>query len=476
MQNAVLREISSLPSPRGLPLIGHALALDESRFHLVLEDWARELGEFYVFRIVRKPFVVVSNAEVIQKILRDRPQGFTRGARLHEILDEIGVSGVFTAEHERWTRQRKLVMAAFNATHVRAFHDPVMAITDRLLGVWQRAASEGRSVDALADLMRYTVDVTTTVAFGRDMNTLEQGEGELQQHLARFFATVNHRLRAPFPYWRYLPRARDRAFERSRAQVEQVVFEIIRNARTALEREPTRAASPSNLLEAMLVARDADDPKARLDDDEIYGNVLTLLLAGEDTTALTIAWMLYYMAKQPEVVERMRAELDTKLLRVGGMPETPEQVRELEYVGAVVQETLRLRGAAPLMFMEPMHDVVLGDLAVPAGTLIVVLTRAAANKDEHFSAPDRFEPERWLGRRADLPHHDARAAMPFGTGPRICPGRALALLECSMVAAMVVQHFDIALAEPERPVAERFDFTMRPDALNIRLSARRSPQ
>lgn len=471
MQNAVLREISSLPSPRGLPLLGNTLALDEDRFHLVLEDWARELGEFYVFRIMRKPFVVVSNAEVIQKILRDRPQGYTRGARLRDILDEIGASGVFSAEHERWTRQRKLVMAAFNATHVRAFHDPVTAITRRLLGVWQRAAAEGRSVDALAELMRYTVDVTTTVAFGRDMNTLEQGDGELQQHLARFFATVNHRLRAPFPYWRYLPLSRDRAFERSRATIEKVVFEIIRDAREALERDPARAAAPSNLLEAMLAAHDADDPKARLADDEIYGNVLTLLLAGEDTTALTMAWMLYYMAKQPEVVARMRAELDAKL-GDAVLPESPEDVRGLDYVAAVAQETLRLRGAAPLMFMEPMQDVTLGDVAVPANTLIVVLTRAAANKDAHFSEPERFEPERWLGTRADLPHHDARAAMPFGTGPRICPGRALALLECSMVAAMVVRHFDVALAEPERPVAERFDFTMRPDALNIRLTAR----
>lgn len=471
MQNAVLREIPSLPSPPALPLLGHAMALDEDTFHLVLEAWARELGEYYVFRIMSKPFLVVSNTEAIQRMLRERPDGFRRGARVREVIDEIGASGVFTAEGERWTRQRKLVMAAFNATHVRAFHDPVTAITERLLGVWRRAAEQGRPVDAIAELMRYTVDVTTKVAFGQDLNTLEQGEGELQQHLARFFATVNRRLRAPFPYWRYLKLPRDRAFERSRERVEQLVFAIIREARAEVEREPSRAASPRNLLEAMLAARDADDPKARLDDQEIYGNVLTLLLAGEDTTALTMAWMLYYMATQPEVARRMREEVDAEL-GDAPLPCSPEQVRRLEYVAAVAQETLRLKGAAPLMFIEPTQDAVIGDVAVPAGALVVTLTRAAANKDAHFSEPHRFDPTRWLADRRDATHHDARAAMPFGTGPRICPGRALALLECSMVAAMIVRHFDVGLADSARPVGERFDFTMRPDALLIRFTPR----
>lgn len=467
------RELSTLPGPRGLPLLGNILELDNERFHLVLEDWAKQFGDAYVFRILAKPVLVVTEAEAIQKLLRERPNGFRRGARVRQTIDEIGASGVFTAEGEQWTRQRKLVMAAFKSTQVRGFHDTVSHITLRLHKVWQAAAHEGRTIDAVAELMRYTVDVTTTVAFGQDMNTLEQGAGELQQHLARFFATVNRRLRAAFPYWRHVKLPRDRAFERSRVEIEKVVFAIIAEARATIERNPARTDAPRNLLEAMLVAGDADDPRARLSDQEIYGNVLTLLLAGEDTTALTMAWMLHFMAIHPEVARKMRDEVDA-LLGDADLPASAEDVHALEYVAAVAQETLRLKGAAPLMFFEPIEDAIVNDVAVPAGNLVVVLTRAGANKDEHFSDPQAFKPERWLEGQGGTIHHDRRAALAFGMGPRVCPGRALALLECSMVAAMVVRHFDVALVDTGRPVDERFDFTMRPDNLRIRLSPRGS--
>jgi cytochrome P450 len=390
--------------------------------------------------------------------------------RVQQTIDEMGGSGVFTAEGEQWTRQRKLVMAAFKSTQVRGFHDTVSDITLRLQRLWQAAADEGRPIDAVSELMRYTVDVTTTIAFGQDMNTLERGAGHLQQHLARYFATVNRRLRAAFPYWRYVKLPRDHAFERSRVEIEKVVFAIIREARATLERDGASTEAPRNLLEAMLVAH-ADDPRARLSDQEIYGNVLTLLLAGEDTTALTMAWMLHFMALHPEVARRMRDEVDAKL-GDADLPASAEDVQALEYVAAVTQETLRLKGAAPLMFFEPIEDAIVHDVAVPANNLVVVLTRAGANKDQHFSDPQTFKPERWLEGQVESANHDRRAALAFGTGPRICPGRALALLECSMVAAMVVRHFDVALVDTGRPVHERFDFTMRPDNLRIRLSAR----
>ncbi len=472
MNKLVLRELSSLSGPRGLPVLGSLLALEAERLHLVLEDWAREHGEYFVFRIINKPVLAVANADAILKLLRERPNGFRRSTNVREYIEELGAKGVFSAEGERWTRQRKLVMAAFNATHVRSFHDTVARITDRLLRHWRAAAKRGEPLDAVAELMRYTVDVTTSVAFGQDMNTIEQGEGELQQRLALYFGTLNRRLRMPFPYWRYVKLPSDRAMERARAEIEKVVFGIIREARATLEREPARAESPRNLLEAMLVAHDADDPRARLTDQEIYGNVLTLLLAGEDTTALTMAWMLYFLATHPEVARKLREEVDAQL-GDAELPRSAEDVHALEYASAVVKETLRLKGAAPLMFYEPLADTVIGDIAVPAGTLIVTLTRAAANTEEHFSNPQAFVPERWLDGQAGRPaQHDARAAMPFGSGPRICPGRALALLECSMVAAMVVRHFDVQWVDTGTPVGERFDFTMRPDHLRIRLVPR----
>jgi cytochrome P450 len=134
----------------------------------------------------------------------------------------------------------------------------------------------------------------------------------------------------------------------------------------------------------------------------------------------------------------------------------------------VVQETLRLKSAAPLFFMEANEDMVLGDLRVEAGAAVWLLTRALALQSESFQAPLAFDPARWLGSSGS---HDPRASLAFGAGPRVCPGRSLALLESAAVGAMVARNFDVALAEGSEPV-ERLSFTMKPVRLRIRFSPR----
>jgi len=461
------RAISTLPRVAGrLPLIGNLLQVAPERLHLQLEEWAERYGDFYTFALGPRRFVVIRDMELVQKMLRERPSGFRRMRVMLEVLSDMGIAGVFTAEGQEWQRQRKLIMPAFSAASLRASHAAITVSTRRLHGLWSRAAARGEPVDVLADVMRYTVDVTAALSFGEDMNTLEAGTGELQRHLATLFATVNRRLSAPFPYWRYLKLPQDRAFEKSLAEVERVIFAIVQRARGELERDPAR--EPRNLLEAMLAAHDADDPGARLSDRELYGNVLTLLLAGEDTTANTIAWMLYFMAEHRDVQRHMAAEADALADPLGVLP-SPESAHELRFIAAVGQETLRLKSAAPVMFLEAIADTVMGDIQMPAGTPIIALTRALALKPGAFHEPLAFEPTRWLG--APAGKHDPRASLAFGMGPRVCPGRSLALLESAMVGAMVARCFDVSLASSQ-PVREQLDFTMKPANLRVRFTPR----
>lgn len=465
--SSATRELDALPSVSGrLPLVGNLLKLSPERLHLQLEAWSERYGDWYTFALGPRRIAVTRDAELAQRMLRERPKGFRRMSAMLDVMSEMGIAGVFTAEGAEWLRQRKLIMPAFNPAGLRVSHAPIALSTRRLHGLWTRAAARGESIDALRDVMRYTVDITAAIAFGEDMNTLEAGAGDLQRHLETLFTTVSRRVSSPLPYWRYVKLPRDRAFDRSVAYVEQVILEIVQRARAELAREPER--EPRNVLEAMIAAHDADDPSSRLSDRELYGNVLTLLLAGEDTTANTIAWMLYYMAEHRAVQRRMAAEADA-LPDPLGVPATPESAQELRYIAGVVQETLRLKSAAPVLFLEPIADVVLGDVRVPAGTPIIALTRAMALKPAAFHAPLAFEPERWLG--APTGKHDPRSSLAFGSGPRVCPGRALALLESAMVGAMVARCFDVSLASPE-PVREQLDFTMKPVNLRIRLTPR----
>ncbi|XYH98643.1 cytochrome P450 [Sorangium sp. So ce1128] len=467
------RELSTLPGPPKLPLVGNLLEVRPTTLHLTLERWSREYGDLYRFWMGPRPFLVVSNAELVQRVLRERPAVFRRWSPMRDVFVEMGIHGIFAAEGESWARQRRLIMSAFSQGQLRACHGAIATITRRLRDRWRASAARGEPVDARRDLTRYTVDVTSAVAFGRDLNLVDRGADALVHQLDEIFTMIHRRVLAPFPYWRYVKLPADRSLDRALAEVSERMLELIRATRAELDRDPARAAAPRTLLEAMLAARDAEHPAARLSDLEVHSNVLTLMLAGEDTTADTMAWTLHFMAQRPDVQARMRAEADAEI-GDADLPASPEQAQGLRYIGAVTQETLRLRSAAPVLFAEAGVDTELGPVRVPAGTRLVLLGRQVGLKAESFHDPTTFAPERWLGQGpATAGKHDPRAALAFGSGPRVCPGRALSMVESAMVGAMVAREFDVALVDPRQPVHELMGFTMRPEGLSVRFAARR---
>lgn len=462
--------LDRLPGPKGLPLLGNLLQIDVTRLHTILEDWARRYGPRYLLRVAGRSAVVISDADTINEILRDRPDGFRRRGALRRTMLEIGIDGVFNAEGADWRRQRKLAMHAMNTNHLREFFGRLEQVTARLERHWQRAADSGAAVDAQRELMRFTVDVTSGLAFGRDLNTLAQTGDVIQTHLEKIFPALVRRLLAPFPYWRYVRLPSDRALDAAVAEVHKLVNEIIAEARERLAREPERNARPTNFLEALIASQAAEG--SHFTDSEIVGNALTILLAGEDTTANTLAWMLHFMIEHPEVQARMREEAD-RVLGPGTVPADYATTESLHLIEAVAHEAMRLMPVAPFLVMEPNTDIRLGDLHVPEGTSLYLLTAAIARDDRHFGEASAFRPDRWLDPETrNGAAHDTRAFLPFGAGPRFCPGRHLAMLEIRMVMAMVCRNFAVERAPGSPPTEELFGFTMMPKNLFVRLRRR----
>jgi len=152
--------------------------------------------------------------------------------------------------------------------------------------------------------MRYTVDAISGLAFGADVNTLESDDDIIQRHLDKIFPALNKRIFGAFPYWRYIKLPADRQLARSVAEVGSAIEKFIAAARVRLKDSPERRESPRNLLEAMLVA--ADEAGSGIDDQMVIGNVQTMLLAGEDTTANTLAWMIYLLQRNPQALQRAK--------------------------------------------------------------------------------------------------------------------------------------------------------------------------
>ena len=470
-----LRQFDELPGPRGIPLLGNALQIEAPRFHLQLEDWCREHGPFFKLQIGNRKLLVVGDHHAITAVLRDRPDGLSRTSRLEQIWTELGLPvGVFGANGDVWQRQRRMVMAGFDPAHVKRYFPALQAVSQRLAGRWRLAAQKSVSIDLQADLMRYTVDTIAGLAFGAEVNTLESDDDVIQQHLDKIFPALTQRTLALVPTWRFLPSAADRQLAHSIAEVNAAVAGFVGQARARLQADPALREHPNNLLEVMLVA--ADQTGSGIDDQQVAGNVLTMLLAGEDTTANTIAWMIYLLWRNPQALTRATCEV-RRVVADAANP-TFDEMAQLNYVEACASETMRLKPVAPLILLQTLHAMTIGDVQVPAGIIVGCLMRRDSVSDSHLPHAAAFQPERWLagGEAGGQATAAKRISMPFGAGPRICPGRYLALLEMKMAMAALLHNFDIESVDtPDGEEArEHLSFTMTPVGLRMRLRTRRS--
>ncbi len=461
-------QLSDLPGPKGLPFIGMAHKINFDKLHLHLEEWADRYGSIFSVRLGPKPVVVVSDNDAMHHALRERPHGFRRTQRLEMVAKELYLKGVFAAEGEDWRRQRQIVISALNRHKLTDFFPMLAMTTARLQRCWEGAADRGEPVDLGRDLMRFTVDVTMQLAFGVDPNTLETSGPVIQQHLDKIFPMVHKRVFAPFVWWHLIRLPSDRSVERSVAALQDQVQEMVEAARKRMAADPHR--NPSNFLEAILAA--VEEEGSGFSDEEIFANAGTLLLAGEDTTANTIAWTMHYFTLYPDLFARARSEADA-MLGKAPMPEALDQAGRLPYIDAFYNEVMRLKPVAPFLILEPVADAELLGYRIPKGTPVFFLMRHLAVNKVHFAGGDSFDPERWLTSVKDRAGpHDRRVFSPFGGGPRICPGRMLALAEIRMVLSMLCRNFDLEPAMQPGEVQEQLSFTMLPSELKVFLKRR----
>jgi cytochrome P450 len=469
--NTVTRTLAGLPGPKGVPLFGNALQIDGSQFHLTMENWAREFGSLYRFRLGSKTLVVTSDHAVVSRLLRDRPDAIRRSSHTARIIEEGGTCGVFTAEGEEWRKQRKLIMRALTPEVVRNFFPTLASMTERLRRRWQNEIAAGRPVNVLRDLKAFTLDVTIGLAMGHDINTLEHEDNPLQRDVDYLFKTIGRRLSSPFPYWRYLKLPGDRAADRSSERIQQATAGFIAEARKRLHANPALRLKPSNLLEALVAAR--DEPGSGFTDNNVVGNAMTMVFSGEDTTSNSIAWLLDFIARDARVAAHIAAEADSVSAGSAVLRDF-QQLEQLHYIEAANQEAMRLKPVAAFLTFETNSEIVVEGVRLPAGTTIICLLRHAIERDSGFSRPDAFIPERWLApQTADTVDDPGSRLFPFGGGPRFCPGRYLAMVEIKMLMCMLAKNFEPVLVDDAPAVRELFTFTMTPDALPVLLRQRR---
>lgn len=429
------------PTPRtvkGLPIFGSFLHYFRDPLAF-LTGLRRREGDLVRFRLMNIEFLLVSDPALIEQVLVKQSARFSKDFFARDLKRVLG-EGLLTSEGDFWKRQRRLSSPAFHRERLTDYAKVMVDRTEDTLATWRPGER-----DVHEDFMALTLDIVARTLFSADV---EGVSGVVGPALEAVLGWYNNPLLVgnPWLFKTALPHAK-RYREAVRA-TRDIVDGIIRQ----------RRASPDpdshDLLSMLLAAQ--DDDGARMTDAQVRDEVLTLFLAGHETTALTLSWSTVLLCRHPEMVKRLRDEAESV---APGRRLTLDDVPKLTFASGVVHESMRMYPPAWAIGRESQEEIELGGHRFPRGTNIFLCPWAMHRDERTFAEPDRFDPDRWSDGLAKRLHKFAY--FPFGGGPRICIGNAFAMMESVLLLASFARRFDFSLA-PAARIQSSPSVTLRP--------------
>jgi cytochrome P450 len=424
--------------PKGVPLLGNAIAFgrDPLRF---LAECARRYGDLVAFRIGAWPALLVNNPDDIEYVLVKNHRGFTKNRHFWRYVRAIFGSGLLTAVGDDWQRQRRLNAPAFSGQRLASYGAVMVRYAEAMLKGWK----PGVRIDVHAEIMALTLEIAAETLFG---TSVKQDIAAIEQSTNVLMAEISARLRRPFFIPDGIPIPGNVRYRRALKRIDQLVTRIIAARRRSGE-------DRGDLLSLLLLARHENGEP--MTEQQIRDEVVTMLLAGHETTALALSWTCYLLSRHPTIESRLAAELREVL---GARSATVGDLAHLPFCEQAINEAMRLYPPAWAIGREAIDPCEIGGYRVPAGMTIFIAPWLLHRDPRYFDDPNEFRPERWAsGLAKQLPRF---AYMPFGGGPRTCIGSRFAMMEAVLILATIAQHF-LLEAQHERP--EPFpSITLRP--------------
>jgi cytochrome P450 len=385
----------------------------------------------------RSPIVLLTNPGLAREAL-NRPEAFGR-VPAQDTAALIAEQGLVQSEGDLWRQQRSVMAPAFAGRQVAAYADTTGRRVDEVAGEWADRGAHERNLHAAITGM--TVRVASEILMGEDIGADRARQFyEWMEVAGREF---EFGLDVVQPEW--LPARISAEFQDAADGIRGLAEQLIERRRATLA--AGEAEGPPDMLTMLLRAE--DDPEVDYPDNQIRDEVTTLLIAGHETTALSISYTLSLLSWHPGIRERVRAEAE----RVLDGPPTYADVEDLELTGRVYREALRLYPPAWAVFRRATGDQRLGEYRVEDGSAVIVPLWSIHRDGRYFEDPDSFDPDRWARRNPDA----VEAYFPFSVGPHSCIGRSFALSGATLVLARLVREFDIDV-----PRSELEDLRMTP--------------
>lgn len=431
--------------PAGRRFSGHLADFREDRLSFFTRC-ARDYGDVVPLRILNRRVLLLNRPDLIEQVLVTHANRFVKhfGLRLYKPL--LG-NGLVTSEGAFWRRQRKLSAPAFQAGRTAGYAAEMVADADRQADEWAaaaRATADNSAVrDVQADMMRTTLRIACRTLFGADACPDPEVVGRAMDD---GLAGIAARFRSAIPLPQWVPTPANLRLRRAVRALHGVVDDLVRRRRSG--------GSGDDLLWTLLKAR--DDDGSAMTGRQLTDEVLTILLAGHETTVLALAYAIYLLASHPAVQDRLRAELSDV---VGDRPPAHADLSKLPYLRNVVTETMRLYPPADVLGREATEDCVIGGMPIRRGTTLFASQWVMHRDARYFPDPLKFDPDRWTPAfEKALPRF---AYFPFGGGPRFCVGQSFALAEAALVLATLCRRFRFQ-ADPTYALELDPGITLRP--------------
>jgi cytochrome P450 len=421
------------PKPYKLPPTPHIntreLVRNPLSFFLTL---AQQVGDIVCYRPAPEPAYLLAHPDFAKHVLVDNNRNYSKATYINQMFSSAVGNGLLTSEGETWRKQRRLMQPAFHQKRINLYDKIITDAANKMLARWEVSKQAEEAIDIAKEMAALTLTITTHALFGVDL-------GEDINLVGQAVDLSGDLLEKP----------RNPRFQNGIQIVENIVYRII-NERRQMDQDT------GDLLSMLITAKD-EDTGIGMDDQELRNQIITLLLAGYETTASALTWTWYLLSQHSIVFDRLRSEAEQVL---DDRTPTWLDLEKLSYARMVFEEGLRLYPPAWVLGRKALGEDQIGGYYIPAETIIALSPYVLHRHPKFWMDPDDFDPERFSPERSVGRHKFAY--LPFGAGPRQCIGNNLAMVEAQIILPMVSRKYKMQLV-PDQDIQPEPIFILRPN-------------
>ncbi|MEO1289021.1 MAG: cytochrome P450 [Chloroflexota bacterium] len=430
-----------LTYPEGPPtdiIGGHLISLRRDSLGFLTENM--QYGDITHIKFLKYDGYQVNHPDLIRQVMTTDNAIWHKSIIYKRQLKDYLGDGILTVDGDFWRNQRKLMQPAFHVKRISAYADTMVDYALHMLEDWR----DGEVRDVADDMMAVTLNIVGKTLFDTDFR---KESDQVSEALGFMLEEIVHASQQIFHLPEWIPTPTKYRKQRTIDMLDDVVMPIIQARRASGE-------DTGDLLSMLLMAEDEDGNS--MSDQQLRDEAVTLVLAGHETTANALTWTLYLLSQNPEVYEKLQAEIDAVL---GSRPATMEDLRQLSYTEQVIKESMRVLPPVWSVARQARETTELGGYPIRKYATAVIPIWGVHHDERWYPDPYQFKPERWTEKNeAQIPRY---AYLPFGAGPRVCVGNSFAMMEAVLVLATILQKVHVSLVEGHKVEPEPL-LTLRP--------------